>query len=71
MHARVHGHIFGDGVPGDGRAGELGVRGALLRADSPSPAGLPPPGSRVVILHRQDLHAPQPLHRDLRVHQRM
>lgn len=71
MHARVYGHLLGNGIAGDGRAGELRIRGAILRADSPTPAGVAAPGRRAVLLYRQELHTAQSLHRDLRVHQRM
>lgn len=71
MRARIHGHLLGNGIAGDGRAGELRIRGALLRADSPSPAGVAAPSRRTIILYRQGLHTLESIHRELRVHQRM
>lgn len=71
MHARVYGHILGDGVTGGGRAGQLGFRRALLRAHSAAPPRLAAPRRRTLLLHRQDVHAAYALHRNLPVHQRM
>lgn len=71
MHARAYGHILGDGVAGDGRAGQLGVRRPLLRAHPAAAARLASPRRRALFLHRQDVHAADALHRILSVYQRM
>lgn len=71
MHARVHGHLLGDGLPGGGRAGELCVRRALLRTHPAAAARLAASRRRSLLLHRQAVHAAHAVHGLLSVHQCM
>lgn len=71
MHARVYGHLLGDDVTGGQRAGELGVRGPVLRADPSAEEGIAPPRRRSCLLHRQTVHTADTLHWHLSLHQFM
>lgn len=71
MHARVHGHLLGDGLPGGGRAGQLGVRRALLRAHPAAPPRVAAPRRRALVLHGQAARAAHALHRHIPLHQRL
>lgn len=71
MHARAHGHILGDGVPGGRGAGQLRLRWTFLWTDPTTPPRIPSPSSRARIFYRSYIYAAHALHRNLPFHQRL